>query len=594
MILQALHEYYQRLVDDPQADVAAPGFSQAKISFALVLDAQGNLVDVNDLRERHRNKLRPTALEVPQAVTRTVAVVPNFLWDSTTYVLGADGKGKSERAAQCFQAFKDLTRELAGELDDAGAKAVLSFLDSWQPERAGDLPQWEEMAGQNLVFRLDGRRGYVHQGPAVRQAWLEHWRRSQAGEQGQCLVTGETEPLSRLHPAIKGVAGAQSSGARLISFNLEAFTSYGKEQNFNAPVGAEAAFAYTTALNRLLAYGSGQRLQLGDATVVFWSDQPEAETILGLALGAHQAEDQALNQRLREFLRAAKEGAPFPGLDPRRPFYLLGLSPNSARLSVRFWHQSTVGQMQRRLGEHLNDLEIVRTSDKQPEHPPLWMLLRSTAAQGKAENVPPQLAGELARAVLTGRPYPRTLLSALITRIRAEGAVSYLRAALVKAYLARLWRQSETHRQHPQSMEVAVSLDTQSTNPAYRLGRLFAVLEDLQRAALPGLNTTIRDKYLSSASSAPRANFPTLLRNAQNHYGRLRKQPGKGGLAGFFDNAIKEIVNGLEVESGLPTTLDMERQGLFFLGYYHQRAHRPEKVDQEMQAAEQAEESVEE
>ena len=582
MILQALNSYYQRLIDDPQEDVALLGFSEAKISFALVLDQGGRLVEVQDLREQKGKKPQARILRVPQAVTRTVGVAANFLWDNTSYVLGADSKANPERTLQCFEAFKEMTRNLAGQLDAPDLKAVMAFLDSWQPEKAVDLPLWEEMAGLNLVFRLDGQRRYVHDSPQARQVWLEHYRQSEAGEEGQCLVSGEQGTLARLHPPIKGVLGAQSSGARLVSFNLDAFTSYGKEQNFNAPVGIQAAFAYTTVLNRLLAQGSRQRIQIGDATVVFWSEgQSEAEVLLGMAISGGEAEDNELNMRLREFLKAAKQGVPFPGLDPESPFYILGLSPNASRLAVRFWHPSTVGQMQQRLGEHLNDLEMVRLSDKQPEHLPLWMLLKETAAQGKNENVPPQLAGELTRAMLTGRPYPRTLLSALTTRIRADKNLGYLRAALIKAYLGRLWRHSETHRNQPQSMEVTVSLDPDNTNTAYRMGRLFAVLENLQRKAIPGLNTTIRDKYLSSASSTPRVSFPYLISNAQKHYNTLRKKEGKGGLADFFDTSIGKILDGLEASSGFPTTLSLEEQGQFFLGYYHQKAHRPAKKETE-------------
>jgi CRISPR-associated protein Csd1 len=326
--------------------------------------------------------------------------------------------------------------------------------------------------------------------------------------------------------------------------------------------------------------GDSQRIQIGDASVVFWSEGPsEAEVIMGQVINAGKSDDDALNERLAAFLKAANQGLPLPGLEADNPFYILGLSPNASRLSVRFWHAGTVGEIKDRLGEHLRDLEIARLSDKQPEHPPLWMLLQEIAAQGKRENIPPLLAGELARAILTGRPYPKSLLSALISRIRADREVGYIRAAMLKACLARQRRLNQTDQDNPNSMEVTVSLDIESKNPAYRLGRLFAVLENLQRTALPGIKATIRDKYLASASSAPRASFPYLLRNSQNHYAKLRKQDDKKRLAGFFDKAITEIVDGIEAEAALPTTLGMEEQGLFFIGYYHQKAYRPAKQE---------------
>lgn len=594
MIMQTLNHYYQRLHNDENSGVAPPGFAEVKISFALVLDKSGKLVDVHDLREVEGKRLRPRILQTPRPVVRTAGVNPNFLWDNTGYVLGADNKEKPGRAAKTFEAFKELAHQVGDGIDDEGMAAVLKFLDAWSPDQTAEIDWWEEMAGQNLVFRLEGQRGFVHESEVVQKAWLELWARQEAGEQGQCLVTGDQAPLASLHPAIKDVWGAQSSGARLVSFNLDAFTSYGKRQNYNAPVSRDAAFAYTTALNRLLAKGSRQRVQIGDASVVFWSeDASPVEAIMGFVLNGGQAEDAALNQQVEAFFQAALQGRELPEIDADNPFYVLGLSPNSSRLSVRFWHMSTVGDIKDRVGEHLRDLEIVRLSPKQPEHPPLWMLLVETAAQGKQKNIPPLLAGELTRSMLTGRPYPRSLLSVVIGRIRSDKQVGYLRAAIIKACLGRQYRLNQTYRDNPKSMEVTVSLDTQSTNTAYRLGRLFAVLEDLQRAALPGLSATIRDKYLSAASSAPRASFPNLLRNAQNHYSKLRKQEGKAGLAGFFDKLITEIADGLEAGDGFPATLDMQEQGLFFLGYYHQKAHRSSKKDQDNVEAGQAAENME-
>jgi CRISPR-associated protein Csd1 len=606
MILQALESYYRRLLKDEESDVAPPGFSKAGISFGLIIDGQGKIVDVHDLRDQRGDKYRPRRLLVPQEIVRSGSGFDaNFLWDKTDYALGAvridrsdekkqkESQKKAARALKAFAAFQELAHQIGDRIEDPGVKAVLAFVDSWSPENADDLPLWEEMSGQNVAFRLDGRPGFVHESEAVKQVWLDYWTQKEAGKEGQCLVSGRRGPISRLHPAIKGVWGAQSSGARLVSFNLDAFTSFGKEQNYNSPVGNQAAFAYTTALNKLLAQSSGQRIQIGDASVVFWSeDASPLEEIMGMVINGAPAEDQALNQRINAFLNAAKLGLPSPELKADNPFYILGLSPNASRLAVRFWFPSTEGEIKDRLGEHLTDLEIIRQSERQPEHPPAWMLLAETAVQGKRENIPPLLSGELTRAILSGEPYPQSLLAAVISRIRADKNVSYIRAALLKACLNRRQRKGRTAFPNPQRMEVTVSLDENCTIPAYRLGRLFAVLENLQRAALgQNINATIRDKYLSSASAAPRSNFPTLLRNSHNHYAKLRKD--KGGLAVFFDKAIRDIVDGLEVETGLPTTLDMEQQGLFFLGYYHQKAYRSEKADQNAEAAAAAAETPE-
>jgi len=573
VILQALRKYYERLTRDPRRDVPLPGFGLAKISFALVLSAEGELVDVHDLREQKGKKLAPRPLQTPQAVKRTVGVAANFLWDNTGYVLGVDGKGKLERTAQTHQAFRALCRQLLAELDDAGARAVLVFLERWrptpEPALPGDAP-WKDICDQNLVFVLDGQRGYIHERPAIKDAWLAHCLKNPDALEGQCLVSGAMGPLARLHPAIKGVWGAQSSGANLVSFNLDAFASYGKSQSYNAPVGEAATFAYTTALNNLLAEGSKQRIQIGDASTVFWSEKAsKLEDTLGSLFGAspekaddddHEAEDSSLTDNVGLFLKAARDGVPDDAPEARNPFYILGLSPNASRIAVRFWHASSVGQMERRLGEYLDDITIVRQYDNQPEYPPLWLLLRQTAVQGKAENIPAQLAGEVARAVFEGSALPSSLLAALIGRVRADGDMGYLRAALLKAYFCRRRRLDKSHANDSPIMEVKVSLDIENKTPAYLLGRLFAVLEKLQADAIPGVNSTIRDRYMSSASSAPQATFPQLLRLAQAHI-------KKSDWGWKYDERIKEILNDIDA---FPKTLSMEQQGYFFLGYYHQ------------------------
>lgn len=595
MILQALRKYYERLTRDPRRDVPLPGFGLAKISFALVLSADGELVDVHDLREQKGKKLAPRPLQTPQAVKRTVGVAANFLWDNTGYVLGVDGKGKLERTAQTHQAFKALCRQLLAELDDAGARAVLVFLERWRPTPEPALPGdalWKDVCDQNLVFVLDGQRGYIHERPAIKDAWLAHCLKNPDALEGQCLVSGAMGPLARLHPAIKGVWGAQSSGANLVSFNLDAFASYGKSQSYNAPVGEAATFAYTTALNNLLAEGSKQRIQIGDASTVFWSEQAsEIESVFGPALGAsvEEAEDSSLTDNVGLFLKAARDGVPDDAPEARNPFYILGLSPNSSRIAVRFWHASSVGQMERRLGEYLDDITIVRQYENQPEYPPLWLLLRQTAVQGKRENIPAQLAGEVARAVFEGSALPSSLLAALIGRVRADGDMGYLRAALLKAYFCRRRRLDKSHANDSPIMEVKVSLDIENKTPAYLLGRLFAVLENMQRLALPGIKATMRDKFFASASSAPRTTIPVLLRNSDNHYSKLRKMDNKARLAAYLDRLIEQILDDIKSREGFPATLTMEQQGYFFLGYYQQRAYRSAKpedqtIEQELNA----------
>ena len=562
MILSSLAAYYDRLSQEPEPVVPLSGFSRQKIHFALHIDADGKLAEppVFDLRLKDGKKTSPQELVVPEGVKRAVNIAANFLWDNTGYVLGADDKGKAERTAKTFVAFKTRCQAIGDGLDDAGMAAVLRFLDAWNPGDAPELPHWEEMVkGCNLVFRLaGGGLGYVHERPAVRQAWLAHLAGASKERRGMCLVTGLDAPIARLHPSIKGVRDAQSSGASLVSYNQESFTSYAKEQSYNAPVGEPAVVAYTTALNHLLRKGSRQRVQVGDATTVFWTERAsQVEDLLGFLFDP--TADDGSEVEVRLFLEAIRDGKhpQFDATTLQSGFFILGLAPNAARLSVRFWHVDTVGGVCQTVGRHFADLAIGRAFDNEPEFPGLWQLLRETAAQGELKNVNPAMAGALMRSILTGQAYPTSLLASVITRIRADQAVNYLRAAMLKAFLVRNAQK-----------EVSVSLDPTCPDIGYRLGRLFAVLEKAQQEAIPGANTTIRDRYYGSASATPAAVFPQLMRLAQHHI-------EKAEYGGVSDRRVEEILDTVQT---FPKHLSLDEQGMFAIGYYHQRRENYKKT----------------
>ena len=522
MILQALNDYYQRLAADPEADISPYGFGMQGVQFCLALRPDGTLAGPpEDLRDA---KGKAKILRVPGPVKRSVNVLANFAWDNTGYVLGADAKGKPERTAQAHAAFKALAHELLDPLDDAGALALLRFLEAWTPEQAAELPCWKEMEGWNLVFRLDGERRFLHDCPAFKKAWLGHLAANAVEERGMCLVTGEDNaPIPAIHPALKGVAGAQPTGAALVSFNIASFKSFGKEQNYNAPVGQGAAFAYTTALNHLLAKGSPTR-------------------------------------QLRGYLAAVAQGRyPEELGDPATGFFVLGLAGNAARVAVRFWQRDTVGGMAANLAAHYQALRLHRSFDSEPEFPSPWQLLRELASRRDSKNISPLLAGQLLRAIVGKLPYPRTLLTAAVERIRADRDVNSLRAAMLKAWLVRNAQK-----------EVPMSLDIGITDVAYRLGRLFALVERIQENAVPGANATVRDRFFGAASATPARVFPIILRNAQHGLAKIRKEePGK---AINLEKALQEILNGLDAaRGGFPAALRLEEQGMFILGYYQQR-----------------------
>ncbi|NCD25969.1 MAG: type I-C CRISPR-associated protein Cas8c/Csd1 [Deltaproteobacteria bacterium] len=570
MILQALHGYYERMSADPDLGMPPYGTSMENISFALVLDADGNLRSIEDLREAEGKKLLARKMAVPAAVTRTSGVKANFIWDKAAYVLGVDKNGAKDNETR-HSAFKELLHAVCTGVEDAGLIAVTRFLAAWAPENAAEIiaawHPWEDVAAANLVFRLDGTKGFIHNRLPIQKAWLAHCAKSEDAPNVRCLITGERDvPLARVHTPIKGVAGGQTSGGYIVSFNASAFVSYDKDK---ANVGEVSAFAYTTALNAMLTRGSRQKVTIGDATIVFWAERTSPAEDLFADLFDPSSEssqpdtavDHQTSIKIHDLLQAIRAGRRavdiVPDLDESVRFFLLALAPNAARLSIRFWEVDTVGGLLRKIGTHFRDLEIIRQYDNEPEFPPLWRLLCQTAPLGKSENISPVLAGGLARAMLTGARYPQSLLPAVLGRIRAEHAVTYFRAALIKAFLTR-----------NKQLEVPVSLDPARTDRPYLLGRLFAVLEKAQEEAVPGASATIKDRYLGSASANPGQVFHMLLKNATNHIAKLRKDPEKKGMAFHYDVMMQEIVDAF---SDFPTTMSSEEQGLFMIGYYHQR-----------------------
>jgi CRISPR-associated protein Csd1 len=570
--LASLVHAYDRLAERGEAPVF--GYSVEKIGFLISLNEDGTTMGPPiDLREGEGKKRIPHLIPVPQPTKRTSGIAPNFLWDKTSYVLGvtaAEGKRTNEEHV----AFVAKHKELLRDSNDDGLRAFLRFLESWHPEDFASLGWPEDIKDQNVVFSLESerlKRIRIHDRPAAHALWT---RLCSEGEKSQaaCLITGEHGPVARLHPAIKGVWGAQSSGASLVSFNIDAFTSYGHEQGDNAPVSEAAAFAYTTALNHFLERDSGHRVQIGDASTVFWADAldaaaaADAEDIFAALLGI---DEKVEAKKVGVILDAIRQGKPIAELKPDLPqgvrFYVLGLSPNAARLSVRFFIEDDFGEIASRYLTHVERMRL----DPPPrdDAPSIWRLLIEIASQRKSENIPPNLAGEWLRAILTGAPYPLTLLSTLLMRLRADHDINALRAAILKSVLIRNFE-----------MEVPVSLDRKNDDPGYLLGRLFAVLEKTQTLAQGSVNASIRDRYYGAASATPRTVFPLLLRLNVHHQG---KAEGKSkGLAGYFTQQLSEIMNKLPTE--FPATLNLRRQGTFALGYFHQMNWRKNSETSEL------------
>ncbi|MBI4825785.1 MAG: type I-C CRISPR-associated protein Cas8c/Csd1 [Nitrospirae bacterium] len=552
MILQALAKYYERMPDD----FVPYGFQRKEIPFIIVVDREGNFKSLNT---------SDRVFLVPREVKRSgknAWMSANLLWDNEGYVLGYSKKDDDKGQKQNQSFISELKKIFHEPFVDDGIAAVCNFYEKGNQKEALSHPMWHEIEkkGGNISFQLENDNELICCRKTVRDKIISDFLNDPADTQ-ICLVTGSSDIPVDLHIAIKGVWGAQTSGANIVSFNLDAFTSFGKEQGYNAPVGKKAEFAYITMLNYLLERGSRQRIQVGDASTVFWAEKKhELEDWFADIFGEPaKGDSEQDNAAIKALFKAPETGAK-PVLNDSTKFYVLGLSPNASRIAIRFWYAGTVAEVEENIRQHFKDIAIEH-APHYPSYLSLFRLLVSTALQGKSDNIQPNLAGDFMRAILAGTPYPDTLLSSAIRRVKAEQEVTYPRASLIKAVLVRKARYKNTKE------EIGMALDTDNTNTGYRLGRLFAVLEKIQEEASPGINATIRDRFYSSASSVPVTVFPHLMKLKNHHIAKLENR----GRAVNFEKIIGEIVDDISACPAFPGHLSLDDQGCFAVGYYHQR-----------------------
>lgn len=584
MILESLVQYYE--AQAALGKIAPLGYSRVKVSYGLSLGDDGALLDVVPLLEpvEMGKKMveRPRDMRVPEPVVRSMAPRANFLCDGSAYLLGYDEAGKPERTRACFLLAREMHENILAQVDTPFAKAILCFFETWDgttaqehPALAPYLPQI--VKGANLVF-MKGV-SFAHEDPVICAAWDRYYRSRGEGEQGICLVKGERASIAKIHPKIKGVRDAQSAGAAIVSFNDRAYESYGhdKEQGLNAPVGEYAAFAYTTALNALLA-DPRHRVYLGDMTIVFWSadGNEAADEIFSLSMDpfAQDGNAEDTDALLTDIFQKLKRGDPLPrDIRADCPFFVLGLAPNAARVSIRFFLRDTFGKFLGRLADHYERMNIVRPSFDRVAYVRIPQMLQEMSNPNATTKRPPNiLSGALVRDILSGSNYPPAMLAQVMIRIRAEqgnGKITRGRAAMVKAYL--LKNGSNPRKEE----ECTVSLEVDSNNRAYVLGRLFSVLEAIQESGNPGINTTIKDRYFNAACATPASIFPTLLKLSNHH---LRKVDT--GLRIHYEKQLSDLLGRLEAQP-LPARMNLEDQGMFVLGYYHQTQARYTKKQKE-------------
>lgn len=576
MILQALCSYYRRAASDSSREVVPPGYTMAGVSAELVLSPDGELVAANPLLETAGKKLLPRQLAVPLPPKRSGRKPEAaFLYETVAFLFGIyeDPAGARYR----FEASRAKHEEILAGCEDEGAAALRHFFEK-RRFGAAEWPGVDTSALKNprafVVFRLRGDEQFLHERPAIRAAWDAWNRRGEEDQQLiQCLVTGERGPLAVLHGNVSGFGADKPT---LVGFNQDSFCSFGLygQQGANAPVSRRAAFEYVTALNMLCGDPRHHFRLSRDQRVLFWAEKdiPQQESILAFLFGAppdgdaKQTLDEDTNARIRRAFRTIRAGGQIdPELgDPHSVFYLLGVSANKTRLVIRFFQRSTFGDLLSNLADHYALLEI---AGMRPPWPAPYLLLLEGVLDRDPDRIPPAQGSALLRSILDKAPYPSSLYQSILRRIRAEGAVTPLRAAVLKA----------TVNRNAQKEVLKVSLDRNETDIAYRLGRLFALIERTQYFALGDVNATVADKYLNAALASPQQVFPSLLALNQKHLSKLAGGEQKDQKRAYFlRKEIGEIMDSFSLQHvggkvcAFPDTMDTNGQGKFLVGYYHQ------------------------
>lgn len=575
MILQALVKHYENLAEDEK--VSREGWCKGKVSYGINLSKRGevkNIISLKRLESRGKKEIEvPSSLQVPEMVTRSSGVSANFLCDNSKYMLGIDTEGTNKRVQDCFKAAKEKHLSVLKDVEGEMAQAVRLFFENWNPEKAEECQEiranWEEITdGGNLIFCMG--MDYAQDDVLIKNAWEQARSLGEAECEGICLVTGKKSEISRIHKTIKGVPGAQSSGAALVSFNAPAFESYGKEQSYNAPVSKYAEFAYTTALNYLLSQRD-YTFQLGDSMIVFWADNGEEEYQDIFTWSIDPKKDN--QEEIRRIFQDLKQNKPIIledlELNPEQKFYLLCLAPNAARLSVRFFYEDSFGNMLKNISNHYQRMEIVRPSWDEEELMGIKEMLDETVNKKSKEKTPvPNMAAMVLKSILSDSRYPSSIYGNTLIRIRAEqGNITRGRAAIIKAYLIKNsnWKEGEDY----------MGLNEESIDRAYVLGRLFSVLESIQMDANPGIKSTIRDRYFNSACTTPASVFPILIKLKNSHMKKIEREKGSAKI--YYEKLVTDIMAKLEE---FPKQLSLEEQGKFDLGYYHQMQKKYEKREE--------------
>jgi CRISPR-associated protein Csd1 len=586
MILKALCDYYRRC-----KDLAPAGMEYKEIGFLIVIDKEGNFVRLED---RRTDKKSCQKFLVAKSVGRTSAPSPNLLWDNSSYLLNYSGanvreemllsKSESElsskekeellvkipkekaKNAKCYQCFVNEICQIYEMLPkNDSAKALYQFYQHPTEEIQriiAEDPLWESVKKdltKNFAFLMQGETSLIAEDKDILAKFNNNATEGDEEElhTSRCLVTGEEGMIVETTTATS-IPGSQAT-AKLVSFQVSSgYDSYGKSRGYNAPISKNADFEYTTALNRLTGKDSTNKFSIGNRTYVFWASSNsesslKAESCLFAMLGMKMEDNpNRYTDEVKKVFMDIYSGVLPTNSDDR--FYILGLAPNSARIAVVYWSEQSVKDFARHILKHFEDMEIVDTRPEQKPYRGLYTMMSNITLGGKASDVQPNLPDAVIRSIMQELPYPETLFASCIRRIRADQGVYITRAAIIKGYLNRL---NNNHQ------KITAMLDKENTNQGYLCGRLFATLEKIQERA--NKIHSIRERYMNAASATPAAVFATLLNLSVHHAEKL----DRGGQV-FFEKLKSEILEKISPE-GFPSHLDLNDQGRFFVGYYHQR-----------------------
>lgn len=573
MLLQSLVKLYEAWAE--KDEIEKLGWNPVKISYGISLDEEGNVDEIIHLKTNapKGNKEIPSLISLPMPVKRSVGVASNFLYDNATYVFGYDNSNKPDRAKQCFDCFRSVGNKVLENSDDEFSTVIKKFLqkDYSEFENLSDLLTELNCTettvddilnkGANLLLMPLGK--FPTDSKAICESWNSYYEHSDAPK-GVCLVTGKDDHIAKLHPVIKNIRGAQAAGASLVSFNATAFDSYGKENGYNAPVSEYAAFAYTSALNKLVS-DNDHKVFSGDTTVVCWTEDGESayqDVFAGIFNSDDEVKQKDLHDTIVSIVNGNEvkwEGIP---LNPSNNFYILGISPNSARLSVRFFIQNTFGKVMENLLKNQQRMEMVKPGFEKFNYIPLWRILGETVnKKSRDKKCKPHLAGDVLNSIINDYNYPSTLYYGILGRISAEQNINWVKASVLKAYLLKNYDSKYKE-------EITVDYNENSNNKAYLLGVLFSNLEEIQNTANPGIKSTIRDRYFTAASSTPSRVFPILIDLAQNH---IKKIPNVGAKV----NCQKMLTETMsKLGDKFPNRLKLDEKGMFQLGYYQRTQER--------------------